>query len=569
MPKLRPELTEDDLRALASRAEARVYRALRDQLRPGDLVIHSPQWLYRARTGVVVEGEADFTVFRPESGFLTIEVKGGGISWDGTTGKWSSIDRRGDRHPIKDPFRQAQSERFAILDQLRGHTDWHRWPGTRVHCGHAVFFPDLEDPRSLVAPNRPTDIIGVRCDLERLDDWIDEVLQFWSDKHPTQPLGPVGIALVEQIFCRSIEVRPALAATLAQEEEVRIRLTSQQGRILRIIGGRPRAVIAGGAGTGKTLIAVEKARRLASEGKRTLMLCYNRPLADAISLAQRSVNGLEVMNFHQLCDQRIAAASRQCGHDVLSEAKEAFPGEGLFEIQMPFALGLANEILTDKYDAVIVDEAQDFSDEYWMGVEDLLRDRTSGLLYVFIDLNQAVYHRRARLPIEEEPFYLTANCRNTSFIHEAAYRYYTGEPTDPPELEGAPLTELVADRPVEQAKLIAADVRRLIGVEGLRPSDIAVLVFGRPKEEYYRLLTALPVGGGVRWVVETHPSDGVLLDTVARFKGLEAAVVLLWLPPLIDAEVDRELLYVGLSRGKSRLYLAGAQSVCTAVVTLP
>jgi hypothetical protein len=48
---------------------------------------------------------------------------------------------------------------------------------------------------------------------------------------------------------------------------------------------------------------------------------------------------------------------------VLSEAKEAFPGEGLFEVQMPFALGLANEILTDKYDAVIVDEAQDFSDE--------------------------------------------------------------------------------------------------------------------------------------------------------------------------------------------------------------
>jgi hypothetical protein len=54
-----------------------------------------------------------------------------------------------------------------------------------------------------------------------------------------------------------------------------------------------------------------------------------------------------------------------------------------------------------------------------------------------------------------------------------------------------------------------------------------------------------------------------------RFKGFEAVVVILWLPPLIDAEVDRELLYVGLSRGKSRLYRVGTQRAFTAVVTRP
>ena len=567
MPKLRPELTEDDLRSLASRAEARLYRALRDQLRAGDLVIHSAQWLYHARTGALVEGEADFTVFRPDGGFLTIEVKGGGIARDPISGKWSSIDRQGHRHIIKDPFRQAQSERFAILDQLKGYPDWHRWPGTRILCGHAVLLPDIEDPTPLLGPGRPREIVGVRRDLDRLEDWIADVMRFF-DKYPTQPLGPVGMLLIEQIFCRSIEVRPALAAILAQEEEVRIRLTSQQGRILRIIGGRTRAVIAGGAGTGKTLIAVEKARRLADDGKRTLLLCYNRPLADAIRLAQHGVTGLDVMSYHQLCDQRIAAASHESGRNVLGEAKEAFPGESLFEIQMPLALGLANEILTDRYEAVIVDEAQDFSDEYWVGVENLLRDRKNGLLYLFIDPNQTVYRRRARLPIEDEPYYLTANCRNTSFIHEAAYRYYAGERTDPPELEGTPLEQLHAEQATKQAKLIAAELGRLTRSEGVQPSDIAVLVLGRPKDEYYRLLTALPVSAGLRWAVELHSPDVVLLDTVSRFKGLEAAVVILWLPPLIDGEGDRELLYVGLSRGKSRLYLVGTQSACAAVLTV-
>ena len=565
MPKLRPELTEEDLRGLKSQAEAHVYRALRDQLPVGDLVIYSPQWLYRSRNGLVNEGEADFTIFRPNSGFLTVEVKGGGISRDGVSGMWSSIDRHGTRHTIKDPFRQAQNERHAILDQLRGHADWRRWPGTRLLCGHAVLFPDLEDVSRLVGPDRPESIIGVRADIERLSDWVNRALQFFLDSRPTQPLGPVGIALVEQIFCRSIEIRPALAATLAQEEQVRIRLTEQQARILRIIGGRPRAVIAGGAGTGKTLIAVEKARRLASEGKRTLLLFYNRPLSDAISSAQNSVSNLEVMNYHQLCDQRIKASGRS-GYDVLGEAKGTFPGEDLFDVQMPFALALSNEVLTDRYDAIIVDEAQDFAEEYWMGVENLLRDGTGGLLYVFIDLNQSVYKRQARLPVEEEPFYLTINCRNTSFIHQAAYRYYTGESIDPPDLEGAPLAELCAAQSAIQAKLIAAEVRRLIGAEGLQPLDVAILVLGKPKDEYYKLLTAHPVGSGLGWSVESQRPTGVLLDTVSRFKGLEASVVILWLPSLVDVEVDRELLYVGLSRGKSRLYLAGAKSSCDAVL---
>src|SRR5215472_9486867 len=103
MAKMRPELKEEDLRSLRSQGEARVYRALRDELPDDILVIHSLAWTYKTLRGELVEGEADFTVFFRNAGFLTIEVKGGGVAYNASSGSWCSIDRKGISHPIKDP----------------------------------------------------------------------------------------------------------------------------------------------------------------------------------------------------------------------------------------------------------------------------------------------------------------------------------------------------------------------------------------------------------------------------------------------------------------------------------
>lgn len=565
MARMRPELSDDQRRALASRAEARVYQELRAQLPDDVLVIHSATWVYRSRTGVLIEGEADFTIFLPRSGFLTIEVKGGGIALDGKTATWSSTDRNGIPHIIKDPFRQAQRQRHAILDQLRGHPVWRSWDGRRIFCGHAVLFPDLSSAAPIVGPDRPLDIIGVREDLRKLNAWIARVVRYWTTSQATDAPGSRGVNLAEQILCSSIDVKPLLSVALEQEEEVRIRLTDQQARVLRIIGGRSHALIGGGAGTGKTLIALEKARRVALSGKRALMICYNRRLADALRSANSGINGLEVLGYHQLCDRRITRAREVSGRDVLTEAKEAFAGQDYFDIQMPFALALANQIVPEKFDAVVVDEAQDFSDEYWLGVEDLLHDREQGHLYVFFDPNQMLYKRRGKLPINDEPFWLTTNCRNTHYIHMAAYRYYSGEPIDPPEIAGAPVAQIVVEMPSGQAGAITTEIARLITAEGLQPSDIVVLVMGRPKQSHYDMLTVRRLPRRVSWTVEADDPQAILLETVPRFKGLEASVVFLWLPPVIDSEQDRELLYVGLSRGKSRMYVVGSALACASV----
>lgn len=567
MARMRPELKDADLDALSSQAEAKVYRALRDQLPDDVLVIHSLAWTYRSKTGSLVEGEADFTLFLKDAGFLTVEVKGGGIGYEPSSGAWSSIDRKGIRHPIKDPFRQARKERFAILDQLKGHVDWRKWQGRRLQAGHAVFFPDLNVANELTGPDRPREIIGLRGDLDRIAAWVHRAVAFWSGQEQFDPLDRLGVTLAESVLCRSIEVRPLLAQALHAEEQVRVRLTQQQARVLRILGGRRRAVISGGAGTGKTLLATEKARMLSSEDQKVLLLCYNRLLADVIKRSLASVPSIQVMSFHQLCESRAKQVLRDHGRDLLQEAASAYPAADKFDVHMPFALALSNEVLPQKFDAIVVDEAQDFSDEYWFAIEELLQDPEKGALYIFTDPNQALYKRHVNLPVKDDPYYLTNNCRNTTYIHQAAYRFFRGEPTDPPEIEGTEIVNLVGKTIADQATQISREVARLLSKEGVQPVQVAVLVLGRPKSQFYDALAKHSLGANSRWSIEIHDPAAVVMETVKRFKGLEATIVFLWLSPVPGYAEDREGLYVGLSRGKSLVYLVGTESACTGVLT--
>lgn len=566
MATMRPELSDAELGKVQSSAEATFYKACREQLPDDALVIYSAAWTYKRTDGNPVEGEADFTVFFPKHGFVTVEIKGGGIQFDPLTGQWSSVDRFRNKNPIKDPFRQATREKHAVLDQLKGHPEWSRWSGKRILAGHAVFFPDCDDLRGLISPNSPGEILGGRRDLKDLAPWFERVNRFWGGNANHEPLGSQGLRIAEKIFCSTIQVRPLLAAEIDREEELRINLTSQQAKILRIIGGRKRAVISGGAGTGKTLIAVEKARQLAQAGQSVLFLCYNRPLADNLQGVLSSEGNVQVMSFHQLCDGRIDLALKLSGRDILQEASEAYPDQNRFEVQMPFALALSNEVLDERYDAIVVDEAQDFSDEYWFSIEELLVDQANSYFFIFTDQNQSVYRRHGNLPIVEDPFLLTTNCRNTSHIHNAAYRYYSGEAVDASPITGAPVETICEPTVDAQARIIAGIAGRLIGVEGVRPDDVVVLLArsrhpGTPNRSYFSTLNCYSDRARAKFEIEgagRFPGH-IFVDTVNRFKGLESPIVILWLADNLDEEDDKETYYVGLSRAKSRLFIVGSE----------
>ena len=279
------------------------------------------------------------------------------------------------------------------------------------------------------------------------------------------------------------------------------------------------------------------------------------------------MEGLDVATFHQVCEHWVRRVMAETGADLMAEARQAYPGADLYNELMPVALSNAIDHRGGIYDAIIVDEAQDFADDFWLPVEMLLTDPEAGLLYVFLDENQDIYRRSTSIPVQGEPLVLDRNCRNTAAIHDAAYLYYRGGPVLQSAIVGAPVESLIAPTLELQAKRIGQLITRLTQTEGVAAHDIAVLLCNARNretcEKYLRqcqLPRAIELGR-----IEDYGPNGLTVDTVARFKGLERAVTIVWEFGECDPERDRETLYVGLSRAKSLLYVCGTKEACAAV----
>ena len=553
-----PALREEQLTAMRSKAEATFYVACRDRLAPEVVVIHSLALLRLTGAGGREDSEADFIIIDPAKGVVVVEVKGGGVEFDPASGIWFSTGRN-KRNKIKDPFRQAHDQKRALIDLVRKTP---AFTGRRLLFAHGAFFPDVDRVEAIRQPSIAPDMVGGRMHLSSLKAWLAALFNYWRGQDVRSvPPGSAGAAALERLLSGPIKVKPLIAKEIADEEAVRVTLTQQQARLLRALGGRRRAVICGGAGTGKTLLALERARELAAQGRKTLLVCYNRPLADYLKAAVQGIDNLHAMTFHQLCEWRISVARGETGRDFLVEAMAAYPAGDRFTLQLPFALALAVEATKFRYDAVIADEAQDFAAEFWLGLDTLLASETDSWLYVFFDHNQAIYAGAPMPPVNEAPFILTTNCRNTRVIHAVAYQYYSGPETDAPIIEGAEIGVLSASNEAKRVARVQEVVSKLIAEEGVSPTDIAVLVVRDATQALYDAVAAGRLPHGASWGIKQHRLEGhVVIDTVSRFKGLEAAVVILCGFEGADARVDCELLYVGLSRAKSRVYLVGSAS---------
>ena len=560
-----PDLTEAQLNTLISQGEARVYRSLRDNLPNDYVVLFQVGWIVRREGEQARDGEIDFLICHPNEGCLCVEVKGGGVGFDAATGEWFSIDRHGHKHKIKNPINQALKAKYSILSKLDEHPRWRALSPGKVLLGHAVFFPDIGDATAPSRADLPAALVGTATDLQNPREWIDSAFAYWGGnaQNVTAP-GRRGIDVIREVFARSFEAAPLVATRLAEQEARRLVLTQDQVRVLDFVRAHRRVAVRGGAGTGKTVLALEKARRLADEGFRTLLTCYNRKLADYLASLCASTANLDVMGFHQLCHRQVQRARRESGRDLVEEAKFTYPGADLYDVQLPNALAYSLEVLPERYEAIICDEGQDFREDFWVALELLLADYDRSPFYVFYDDNQNIYARASTFPIQGEPFSLTTNCRNTAPIHAAAYTRYRGVPVSPPDNEGAELQFDRAASRAAQAGRINARIVDLIARHGVSPGDIVVLIVDAVrKADCYAALRRLPLPRPATWREEGVRNDyTVLMDTVGRFKGLEAPVVILWGLDGVHWKRSEELLYVGMSRAKSLLVVVGTSATC-------
>jgi len=241
----------------------------------------------------------------------------------------------------------------------------------------------------------------------------------------------------------------------------------------------------------------------------------------------------------------------------LEESRLSYPNEDTFDILMPDALINSYDISSIKYDVIIVDEGQDFKNEYWFAIEMLkdLNDETK--LYIFQDGNQAIYTSNNELPIDCEPLFLFDNCRNTKSIHNSAYQYYQGTEIEAPEIEGEPIQFITKESLEQQAKSIDKIASQLINNDGIEPKDIAVIIMGNYHDAE---LVLKSTKHNDLWAYKAFsPETKVLVETAKRFKGLEAKIIILW---ITGPEVmDEKLLYVSISRARFRLWVIGGDYI--------
>ena len=547
-PERPPEDTAD--------SEVRVFSAL-EGLDDRFTVFHSVSW---HRGDGKPDGEADFVIAHPELGLLVIEVKGGGIDFDASSRRWTSRDGKGAVHLIDDPFDQALSAKHALLKEIRSDPRWP--PRRRVQIGYAVVFPHMVITQSGFTARGKREITFGKNDLERLPEMVAECLRHWQVADPAEPPMAEGVAAIIERYGKSWSYVIPFRDVYAREERRIVELTSQQMEILYSLERQNRAAIAGCAGSGKTLVAIAKARELAGQGKSVLLTCFNKALAESWNASLDIPPGLVVKHFHGFCSDIVRQAGLMAPAPNLSAAEySAWLPRGLYEALSSTAL---------RFDAVIVDEAQDFEADWFEYLDLMLADEGSGIYYAFYDDNQRLY-RTDHIPgWFGQPFLLSKNVRNTNEIGSIVQRFYAGtmrlSGVDGPEVR----VERAESGPdgVSPHMEVLGQVLKELRSGGADPADIVVLTPKRASK-----LAGQRVLGGWRLHSRDQRDGDVLWETIHSFKGQDRAIVILTelddlrdLSERPDQRVET-LLYVGCSRARVLLIVIAPPALATSLGT--
>lgn len=539
------EVWENPLRA----AEIKVYNRLSEVLDESFTVFYSRPWLGLTPSGAERDGECDFVIAHADFGILAIEVKGGAIAYDPEYDRWTSTDRHRIVHNIKNPVAQARGAKYAILEKLNKS---HGWQSRRIGAHHGIVFPDCLVPTAGLGADAPRRIVCSLEDWPNLQKWVVARMAGGQGLDAReQRLGRDGMLTLEDLLARPFLLKTPLGHLLAEDEHGLEALTPQQFHILEAIQDIPRAAVAGGAGTGKTVLAIEEARRFAEAGLKTLLVCHSQPLAAEFKRRFKGLTGVEAATFHELCLRMAAKSGFQF------DAKD--DGRFFEEVAPELLIKAVEQNPEMRYDVVVVDEGQDFLALWWIALETITRVSDRARLHVYYDCNQRVYARGGRPPDDFQlvPIRLTRNLRNTRPIHDAAMRHYTGFQVHPNNLHGVAVeTHTVTDIPAA-LKWADAKVRRLTGPERLSPRDIAVVASSA--ELVAQLAASGKIGGELITNAASPDDDAVTVDTIRRFKGLErSAIILIATSDIVSIP---ELSYVALSRARTFLSACGPADV--------
>lgn len=523
-------------------SEQEVWEVLRRQLDEKDVLLANLHLTTEER-----DYEADLVVLMPEVGVVVLEVKGGSVWYDEGWCQGSG----GESHRIN-PVAQARDVKYALRVYVEDQSVW--GSKTRVRWGHGVVTPYSRFVDDFSVPELQRWALHDRDDLTHLVTRVRR--NAWQGDSQRVPDSADVEAIVAALTRRGVRSGGTGAggfdvnAEAAQRAAVADQLTDQQALILSVTRLLNRVEVRGGAGSGKTVLALQQAKELQQgirghKPQRVALLCYSIGLATHLkrqvaSLPRRQQPAF-VGTFHEF--------GQQWGAPDGDRADSAF-----WEEKLPVIMGdLADDLQHgQRYDAVVVDEAQDFAVSWWTPVMKALRDQEQGGLYLFSDEHQRVFGRFGVPPVSLVPLVLDHCLRNTEEIHDAF------APLAPSRMYArgghGPAVRFVASASVDAEEVADEEVVRLLDDEGWEPGRIALITTGRRHASHRR--QADKVGQNQYWQT-FWDGDEVFYGHVLGCKGLEREAVVLCLNEESITDRARERLYVGMSRATDELVVVG------------
>ncbi len=560
MAKMIPPLFDS---STVSSAERRVFELLKND--PGTaswIVLHS---LGLRRRAAKPYGEIDFVVLVPEAGLVCLEVKGGRITC--SDGIWYTTNRYGQRHQMKrSPFMQAREGMFALRDELLKHFGAEH-PAGRCVTGYAAVFPDVPTP-----PRTPEFEAWEAIDSDALRAPISRSLRSLLNsqrkkfgRYNDTSLSPRTVREIRQFLRPDFDVVIARSVQIRNTEEKLLRLTEEQYDVLDRLSENERCLVRGPAGTGKTVLGMEYARRSANEGARTLFVCYNRMLGDWFREQTAGLDGMICGSFYRCLRELILASPME---EEFRKQSQSRPDHELYNEVFPFYGELVGSETNKPFDVLVLDEAQDLLREPVLNVLNAwLKGGLAGGRWTIIGdfTRQAIYTGNA----EEEadsllqqycPYYtrerLTLNCRNTRQVAEETglLSGFFSLPYRLGRVDGPAVDYRYWRNANHQTQVLSRVIEELLD-DGVKPGDITIL---SPRKFVDSVAHTLKESERfaiyeLRERASSSHAVRIPFSTIHAFKGLESPVVVMCDLDAIDSTEPQSLLYVGMSRARSHL----------------
>jgi len=494
--------------------EEEVYNALK-KLPDEYFVFHSLAWSHKKTVGVSW-GEADFTIFHRIKGMLVIEVKSGRIDYHNHT--WFQNNKE-----MKDPMIQANRSKFHLVDVMRFLP-----MDQKIWAEPLIWFPsvDSKDFQGEYPVNCNSKNVLFRDALSDPQLYIDRAYSYYDSEQQTK-LSPEWFQFTVKKLMPEFSTIESISSSRNAMNHEMIRLTNEQSILIDYLELQQVAAIQGGAGTGKTMLAIEKAKRLSEDGS-VLFLCFNKYLLNYLK-KEFSIVNVSYENLNSLVCRKLAVP--QVDTDDITRFLNNY----------------------DRYEwefkNIIIDECQDFDDEH-IELLSAIASTEQGCFYVFYDRNQFVKGRIFPKWLERSEcrLVLNKNCRNTQYIAVTS-----GKPIDfMPKMPHRSVSGVMPNMILLKNRAELLDNLRLTiaqySKQGVSFDQICILTTKTEDSSFLGGLGNI----GIYKIMDERSPKGVLFTTCRKFKGLESDVIL-----LVDVdketfsnEENRRIFYVGSSRAK-------------------